>query len=689
MTLTSTVPSPRKRSKKAAKAAATPDFGGPLSSVQWETLRGQLAKAAPRGRSAAKLYGDDGANGAFYLWGTSTAMRGPSTTLQRTLAKLATQIEGDGGASGLARQVDSDANGGNLADADHADAEQEMLVEEAQRLIDRVFYDEMSAVDAAETIMWAAAMPGLSGILPHEVWWQCGEQLLQIRADASLRSDATSPLHLLLAGELGLTLAWSLAALPSCQKLAEPAAEAVLAFIEGEAESIDRSLIHPADLRLIVASLVRCDRLLPLVSKTKFKKRNRDIAAEFATWMAALSRCDGTQALTTVDADECQIDFRSSQPLAGASMNAVREAVPGVAKTKRAALAKKKLGEPDLHGLMLAASEFDRETLPPAMAAALGQSHSGGQLAWEVSLPEAMWHSETGKTLAMLPEWDVRRGRTFVDYSGEDVRVEMMGGRQSIFQGTHQTMVRVGGVDLQPTGDWECTCEYTDDDVHLIELEQPFGDYVLQRQWMLVRDDRCLMISDAVLPLAGGSAASASKKKNGVAEDAPEILCVSRLPLAPGVDVVEDEETRELLFTCKKKRRALVMPLAANEWRVGRSDCQATVSDDQHLVVTTVGRGAVYSPVWIDFQTGRFRRKRTWRQLTVAEELSIIPREVAAGFRVQVGSEHWVVYRSMSGRGPRSVMGKHLIADFFAARFHPGDGGMEELVTVDATSDPE
>ncbi|MCM2371465.1 hypothetical protein [Aporhodopirellula aestuarii] len=664
MTLTSTAPSPRKRSNKSAKRAITPDFGVPVSADQWETLQSELENTDLRSRSAAKYFGQDAAGGAIYLWGMATAMHGPTTVLQQKLAELATRVDGEGGQT--------------------SDADQEMLATESQRLIDRVFNDEMSGIDAAETILWAAAMPSLSRILPREVWWHCGEQLMQIRADAALRSDATSPLHLLLAGELGLTLAWGLGGLPSCQALVEPAVEAVTVFLEGEGESIDRSVTKACELRLIVASLVRCERLFPLVSKRKFKKRAREIAAEFATWMAALARHDGTQVFSYADADECDVDCMAYSSAADSSSKT---------RTRRKTSSRVKASQNELHGLMKAASDFDNESLTPALAAALGQSHSGGQLAWEVSLPEAMWHSEAGKTLAMLPQWDVRRGRTFVDYSAEDVRVELTAGRQSILTGEHQTMIRVNGVDQQPDGEWECTCEYTDDDVHLIEIEQPFtGGVVLQRQWMLVRDDCCVMVSDAVLPRtkkASDEVSAVTKTKSGEPEPAPEIVCVSRLPLAPGVEVVEDDETRELLLMSGNKRRALLMPLAANEWRVGPSACQVTVSEDRHLVVTTSGQGAVYSPVWLDLQPRRARRKRTWRQLTVAENLSIIPRNVAAGFRVQTGSEHWVVYRSMSAGGPRSVMGKHLIADFFAARFHPGDGGMEELVTVDDTSGSE
>ncbi|TWT56141.1 glycosyltransferase family protein [Allorhodopirellula solitaria] len=658
MTLTPTPAKKRKRTKKAslqspAAGGKLPDFGNPLDLSQWDALKRTLLGGELSSRSAATVFADALNEDAIYRWGEAVAVEGPDTALQQKLAGLASRD--DGGQGG---QVSA--------------SERQWWIDQADRFIDQVFRDSISCVVASEAVLWAAAMPGLSDVLPAETWWQCGEQLLQLRADASLRSDATSPLHLLLAGELGLTLAWRLASMPSCGKLAKSAREAITVFLQGEAESIDRCLVRPQELRLVVASLVRCDRLLTVLAKPtrlpehpqtavkKLTKREREIAAEMATWMAALTRHDGTQVFSQADAAHCRLDVQNHS---------------GESATK-----KKKKEQTELQGLMQAASRFDPETLQPAMGAALGQGHSGGRLAWEVSLPEAMWHSETSGVVAMLPEWDVRRGRTFLNYAGDDFAVDVMGGRRSILQGTHETMVHVDGVLQEPTGAWECTCEYTDDDVHLIELEQPHsGDVVLQRQWMVVRDDCCVMVSDAVLP----ARMSDPKQIGSTGRDGREIRCVSRLPLAAGVDVIEDDQTRELVLSDGKKKRGLVMPLASSEWKVGPSACHVFLSEDQHLVVTTTGRDAVYSPLWLDFQTRRFRRKRTWRQLTIAEDLTEIQRHIAAAFRVQIGSEHWFLYRSMSGRGPRSVMGKHLIADFFAARFHPGDGGMEELVTVD------
>jgi hypothetical protein len=42
------------------------------------------------------------------------------------------------------------------------------------------------------------------------------------------------------------------------------------------------------------------------------------------------------------------------------------------------------------------------------------------------------------------------------------------------------------------------------------------------------------------------------------------------------------------------------------------------------------------------------KRPLTWRRITVAENLALVPREVAAAYRVQVGREQWLFYRSLA-----------------------------------------
>ncbi|TWT86128.1 hypothetical protein [Neorhodopirellula pilleata] len=658
-------------------ASNPPAFVGPLDAEAWEKLQTQLFTTSSKYSSDAvftsEVFGFGATPEACYLFGLTVAAKThdddesekTSETIsswQRQLSRLATHP--------------SDAE----TTIEPLDADE--LIQRVAAFLKTTPVAKTDLSTALEAILWASAMVPLTRLLPQEIWWQLLSHLQQYRAEAALEAEPRSANYLLLAGELGITLAWRLPTLPSCGRIRQASLDAVSTFLEGEGDSIDRVLTRPQDLRLVVASLVRCERLFPIVSKRKFKKRYLEIAAEFATWMAALNRQDGSQVFTPTTGRDVKWDVKPPKSIQAGGKKHTK---------KRAKSSKNKLANNSvdlLGGLMRAASCFDVDTLVPAIAASLGQSHSGGRLAWEVSLPEAMWHAEEGKLVVMLPEWDVRRGRSFIDYSGEDMRVEIVGGRSSVFAGVHQTMVQVDGNAAHPKGPWEVTCEYSDDDVHMIEMEQPFTNgVVLQRQWMVVREDRCVMVSDAVLPAKpDGSAESKKAASDHVASEpihAPELVCISRLPLAGEIEVVSDDEVREFVLTQRSKPRCKVLPLAASEWHVGPSDAKVSVSDDRHLVVETRGVGAIYSPIWMDFQPRRFGRPSTWRTLTIADNLQTVGREVAAGFRVQAGSEHWVIYRSLSGRKPRSFMGKHIVADFFAARFHPGDGGMEELVTVD------
>ena len=127
----------------------------------------------------------------------------------------------------------------------------------------------------------------------------------------------------------------------------------------------------------------------------------------------------------------------------------------------------------------------------------------------------------------------------------------------------------------------------------------------------------------------------------------------------------------------------MVFPLAASEWRVGATTCTLSATEDQHLAITVQGRDRLYAPLWFDLQPRRLKRKRTWRQLTIGDQLRIVGTDQAAGYRIQVGPEQWMVYRSLAGHSGRTVLGKHLVEDFYCSRFDPGDGSHEELITVD------
>ena len=91
---------------------------------------------------------------------------------------------------------------------------------------------------------------------------------------------------------------------------------------------------------------------------------------------------------------------------------------------------------------------------------------------------------------------------------------------------------------------------------------------------------------------------------------------------------------------------------------------------------------ALACPLVIDLDPRRSRKPCTWRQLTVAEGLHIVPADVAVGYRAQCGRDQWLFYRSQAERGNRTLLGQNTSNEFLAARFLAPSGEIQELVEV-------
>ena len=590
-----------------------------VSDQQWSRLRQRIAQRRQK-HSAEEVFGAAAQRGAVYRWGLACALGDKPDDLTMWLSHCACDVKPP---RNLASRVD--------------------VAESAREMIESSQSLTSTPAAAASSVWWAAAMPELANAVDTDVWWELLSTLQQLHVAAGQQTSADSPVHLLLAGELGLTLSWRLADLPSCKRLRSASRQAVDRWCNAVDDSIAMSVAGGTDARLVMGSLIRCLRLTRTAKRKRSAKDRADaVASELATWVTALTTHTGSTAFSSASRKDVADDLSE-------------------------------------HGLLSHAAAYDRDALGPAMKAALGKSHSGGRLAWQVALPESMHLNDDAKIAVMMPDWDVRRGRIHVDYCSDDVRLETFCGRQLMLAGRWQTIIEVDQDEQHPQGEWELTCEYTDDDVHYLELEQPWSNGVLlQRQFLLIRDDRCLLLSDSVVR----SDAAIASDAGGETDSAGNLRYISRIPIADDVETREEEETREI-FLERGRNRAMVMPLSALEWRHGLSRCSLETSPDHHLTLMCRGRDRVYAPLWIDFQQRRFKRKRTWRQLTVADERRIVDADTAVGFRIQVGSEQWMLYRSLSDRRCRSVLGKHIVSDFFCGRFDSGDGGIEELITVD------
>ncbi|MEM9365317.1 MAG: hypothetical protein AAGD07_04915 [Planctomycetota bacterium] len=664
----------------------------------WSDFQIQVANVDQR-RSPQRVLGVMAESGAAYRWGIAAATGRDVNVLEQTLSRIAVDdlswAPEPKTAGSRSRTAPARLSLALLHEAAECFAEgSHSFAREASTGLSEVN-------ERLHAVLWAAAMPHLALLLPESLWWDVLERLqwLAVTNQQPDRTDGdiATAARWLHAVEMGMTLAWRLAPVPTCVQLADSACQTLMDNLDGTEETVEELTASARSNRLMLASILRCERLVALFAKKRFRKAQRNTAWELAVWTAAMTRHDGTAYLSPATAEQTSDD---SKPL---ELGLDQHRSTKRRRTKGGS-AQGDTTSKRLTGLFTAACHYEEESLRPAFEAALGARQTGGRLAWEVSLPDTLWQGENSGQIAMMPQWDVRRGRTYLDYRGDSVQIDLWAGRRAAIQGVWETVVEIDGQTLRPTSDWENSCDYTDDDVHYVELQQSLQNGVaLQRQIMVVRDDRCVLLTDAVVNV-----------KPGKGKRRPNVRCFSRLPIAAPMSVVAEEETREV-FLSDGKRRAMVVPLAAGEWRVGRSQSQLRTVENpdhlprangspaksglassqaipfptatSHLVLETTGHGNVYSPLWFDFQTRRFRRKRTWRALTVGEDLRTIPRETASAFRLQIGSEHWTLYRSFDGNRPRTFLGKNLIADFFAARFHPGDGGMEELVTVDTDSE--
>jgi hypothetical protein len=587
--------------------------GFSISVAQWDAFRLSVGKQSKR-LSAKKVLGDASEGGTIYRWGMAAAANCECSPLIQTLSRLADDPK-------LSKKSLSS---------------EELRQAAAHFLATIGSAAKCSALDSASAILWASSLPGLLDYFDSSLWWRMVASLRQLHAAALKLNRHDNYLHLMLGCELALTLAWRLPELEDAEQLSS-SAEIVLEewFEQGEV-SIANALQHGGrDARLILASLIRCQRILRKLGRRKLASEQVKLAKQLATWTIALTTRTGDTAFGCLGRKTLADD----------------------------------LGE---LGLITAACEFSRQSLEPAAEAALGKAPQGGRLVWEINLPLALHHDADAKVAVLFSDWDVRRGRTHLDYAGEDVRLELFAGHSKLISGSWQTTIELDGEAQEPNGSWEEVCEFSDDDVHYLEIEQPWtGDLLLQRQLMLIREDRCVFIADAVLPA------------NPSTDDSRLIKYSSRLPLANEIVFDPEQETREFFLSDAGQRQALVIPLSASEWRVGPTDARVEQTDDRGLLLTTQGRGRLFAPLWFDMQRRRFKRKRTWRQLTIGHQLRIVPRNESVGYRVQVGSEHWMMYRSLVACASRTVLGKHLNADFFASRFDPSDGDHEILVTVD------
>jgi hypothetical protein len=224
----------------------------------------------------------------------------------------------------------------------------------------------------------------------------------------------------------------------------------------------------------------------------------------------------------------------------------------------------------------------------------------------------------------------------------------------------------------RPLTPWQPTCRTSDENVDYLELTMELaGGLRIERHLVMARKDRFLLLADAVLGTRPGG-----------------LGYRGLVPLGPGIALRGAGPTREGFLVAASasrplgRRLATVLPLALPEWRRDHRVGELSSGPEGMELCQAIQGRRLFAPLWLDLDPSRVRRRRTWRQLTVAESLTAQAADVAVGYRVALGSGQWLVYRSLARKRNRSVLGHNLATETLVARFGR-DGEVQSIIEIE------
>lgn len=483
---------------------------------------------------------------------------------------------------------------------------------------------------ALEALAWCHAMVSLPRTLGPNRWWDLFDHLVRLAEEASVHRDQPESLtQQLLCGELPLSLAWLFPEVEVCRGLAS---SGLGVLRNGRLKMLDASGIPRAEQVDSLSALVACwirariaeRQVGGLAPDEEDDRLLRGAVQEFLR----LTRADGTVALSKLGAS----------PSSGW------------------------LEEEHLHVLWKARPPR-ADVLPELLRVQRGRKQP---LDRPKALPSASMNSEVSRLAVLASTWSSKAPRLVVDYRGSGTTLELSLAGEVVALGTPLPEVARAGSALQPASDWEEVCFVHNEHADYLEIELALTEGVrLQRQFLLARQDDFLLMADVVL-----------------ADQRSDLSTTMRLPLAPGVRHAAEQATREG-YLVGRRRLARLLPIAFPEWRSAMPAC-GMIATETGLEMTVHGSSvqALYAPLFFDLRPRRFARHCTWRTLTIADRLTRQPRDVAAGYRVQLGQEQWLIYRSLAEPAGRTLLGHNLVSEFLVGRFLR-TGLIEPLVEIE------
>lgn len=280
----------------------------------------------------------------------------------------------------------------------------------------------------------------------------------------------------------------------------------------------------------------------------------------------------------------------------------------------------------------------------------------------ELRMPSASSISEWAQAGVLRQGWHKKDNKVAFLFDQRRVAIEVDNG-QVLVSGDCTPRLEVDGKQLSLASEIGVSCFLRFDHGDFIELELDFGDYSIARQILLLNDDELLWINDIVQ----GPANAIQYKCNYSLADANEM--------------VRETENNEF-YLRNRDKFTLVLPLFLPEWRSERYDGKLEFSEQNITVSQKVDGMGMSTPLVFDLNPKRSKQPRTWRRLTVAEQMETVGRDVAVAYRVQIGSQQWLYYRTIGPKGNRTFLGQNFADDCLLAKIEL-DGTVSPVMEVE------
>jgi len=286
----------------------------------------------------------------------------------------------------------------------------------------------------------------------------------------------------------------------------------------------------------------------------------------------------------------------------------------------------------------------------------------------EEQLPKPSFNSEWSGLAVLAAGWTRRSPRLTLAYADDPLRIELTVEGRPLFSGAWITRTICDGELLPAVGEWEELLWRSDADIDYLELGVDLADGLrIERQLLLAREDHVLYLAD-----------------NVVTGNEPRSVRHSLLlPLSSDVVWHPESETRDGILA-DAKPLAAVIPPALLEWRADPRGGNLLCQENLLTLTQEATARALCCPLFFDFRPHRIKKERTWRQLTVADRMEVVPHDVAVGYRVQSGRDQWLMYRTLGPAGNRTLLGQNVSSEFYAGRFLK-TGEVDEWIEIESS----